>query len=108
MNIRKISLTFAAFAALAPALSNASPEKISVKACASAFASSISSPGAAPGYKLDYRGGDAGGMMSAFYPTDYTFALEARDPKTGAAFARATCSTDSRGKVTAMTAVPLN
>ena len=109
MNFRKISIAAVTIAALSPALSNASPEKLSVKACANAFASSIAGPGVTtPGYKLDYRGGYAGSVLSAFYPSDYTFSMEARDPKTGVAIARAVCSADSRGKVTTMSAVPLD
>ena len=109
MKFRQLSIAVVTIAALSPALSNASPEKASVKACAAAFASSIASPGVAtPGYKLAYRGGSAGSMLSDFYPSDYTFTLEARNPKTGAAIARATCSADSRGKVMTITAVPLN
>ena len=107
MNIRTISLAVLTVAALSPALSNASVERNSVNACASAFASSIASPGISSGYKVDYRGGFAGSTVSAFYPSDVTYSLEARDPKTGAAFARATCSVDSRGKLQSITAVPV-
>jgi hypothetical protein len=83
-----------------PALCNASPERVSVKACAAAFAASIAAPGAkAPGYKLDYRP-TFGSSLADFYPSEYTFTLEARNPKTGLAIARASCSADSRGTVT--------
>jgi hypothetical protein len=108
MILRKIALAAATVAALSPAVSNATPEKISAKACASAFASSIAAPGAsAPAYKLAYRG-TVGSALADFYPSDFTFTLEARDPKTGLPFARAVCSTDHRGIVTAISAVPLN
>jgi hypothetical protein len=106
MKTRTMSLAIATLAALSPALSNASPEKASVKACAAAFAATVAAT--APGYKLDYRSGYSDSMSSTFYPADYTFSLEARDPKTGAAIARAVCSADSRGKVTSLSAVPLN
>jgi hypothetical protein len=46
--------------------------------------------------------------MADFYPSVFTFTLEARDPKTGLPFARALCSTDHRGIVTTISAVPLN
>jgi hypothetical protein len=46
--------------------------------------------------------------LTDFYPSDFTFTLEARDPKTGLPFARAVCSTNNRGTVTAISAVPLN
>jgi hypothetical protein len=108
MIIRKIALAVVTIAALSPAISNASPERASVKACASAFATSIAAPGSsAPAYKLAYRG-SFGSIVSDFYPTDYTFTLEAHDPKTGLAIARAVCSTNSHGIVTAISAVPLD
>jgi hypothetical protein len=106
MNIRKIVLAVATIAALSPAISNASPERESLKACANAFATSIATPGAAtPGYKLAYHGDVSSPLME--YPSDYTFMLEAHDAK-GSAIARARCSTNARGEVTAISAVPLN
>lgn len=108
MSIRNIALAAATIAALSPAISNASPERASAKACASAFATSIAAPGAgAPAYKLDYRGGSSS-VLANFYPIDYTFNLEARDAKTGLTYARARCSTDSRAVVTEMAAIPLD
>jgi hypothetical protein len=108
MNTRKIVLAALSIAALAPAVSNASPEKASAKACATAFASTIVAPGAsAPAYKFAYRGG-ATGSLADFYPTDYTFTLEAHDPKTGAPIARAVCTTDYRGNVTDIASLPLD
>jgi hypothetical protein len=108
MILRIVSLAVVTIAALSPTVSNASPERISAKACASAFASSIAAPGAStPAYKLAFRG-TTGSALADFYPSDYTFNLEARDPKTGQPFARAVCSTDHRGAVTATSAVPLN
>jgi hypothetical protein len=107
MNIRKIAFAAVSIAALSPAVSNASPEKASARACATAFASSIAAPGSsAPAYKFAYRSG-ASSSLADFYPTDYTFTLEAHDPKTGVAIARARCSTDSRGTVTAIALIPL-
>jgi hypothetical protein len=108
MILRKIALAAVTIAALSPTVSNASPERISAKACASAFASSIAAPGAGtPAYKLAFRG-TTGSALADFYPSDFTFTLEARDPKTGLPFARAVCSTDHRGNVTTISAVPLN
>ena len=104
---RQVIFAVVTIASLSPALCFASPEKASVKACASAFASSIASQtGTAPGYKVDYRP-NAGSTLTDFYPSEYTFTLEARNPKTGVAIARASCSADSRGTVTAITAMPL-
>lgn len=108
MNIRKVALAVVTIAALSPVVSNASPEKVSAKACAIAFASSLAAPGAdAPAYKFSYRSG-VSSSLAAFYPTDYTFTLEAHDPKTGVAIARARCSTDYHGTVTTIAAMPLN
>ena len=105
---RKIALAAAAVTALAPAISNASPERVSAKACASAFATSIASPGAsAPAYKLAYRG-SFGGSLADFYPSEYAFTLEAHDPKTGLPIARARCTTDAHGVVTEIAAVPMD
>src|SRR5712664_1855184 len=108
MNLRKIGLAAVTVATLSPAISNASPERMSAKACASAFASSIAAPGSStPAYKLAFRG-TTGSALADFYPSDFSFTLEARDPKTGLAIARAVCSTDHRGNVTTISAVPLN
>jgi hypothetical protein len=46
--------------------------------------------------------------LADFYPTDYTFTLEAHDPKTGAPIARAVCTTDYRGNVTDIASLPLD
>jgi hypothetical protein len=108
MIIRKSALAAVTIAVLSPVIANATPQKASVQACARAFATSLAAPGAsAPAYKLAYRGGVAS-SLSDYYPTAYTFTLEAHNPKTGAAFARALCSTNSRGAVTAISAVPLD
>jgi hypothetical protein len=108
MIIRNVLVAAAAIAALSPAIADASPEKASAKACATAFASSIAAPGAAtPAYKFAYRGG-VSSSLADFYPTQYTFTLEAHDPKSGAPIARAVCSADSRGTVTGISSVPLD
>jgi hypothetical protein len=107
MIFRTVALATATVAILSPAIANASSERMSAKACASAFASSIAAPGSsAPAYKLAFRGA-TGSVLTDFYPSDFLFTLEARDPKTGLAIARAVCSTDSRGAVTSISAVPL-
>ena len=107
MILRKVAIAAVTIAALSPAVSNASPERMSAKACASAFASSIAAPGAAtPAYRVAYRG-TTGSALADFYPTDFTFTLEARDPKSGLPIARAVCSTNHRGAVTTISAVPL-
>ena len=107
MITRKIALALAAVTVLAPVVSNASAERISAKACANAFAMSIASPGAsASAYKLAYHS-SVSGTLADFYPSEFTFTLEAHDPKTGLAIARARCSTDTHGVVTQIASVPV-
>lgn len=107
MLIRKIALTCAVLAAVSPIIANATSERTSAKACAHAFATSIAAHGEnAPAFKLAYHD-SVGSALSNFYPTDYTFTLEAHDPKTGAAIARASCSTNYHGVVTEISPLPL-
>ena len=109
MKFRNIALVAASIAALAPAISNASPEKAALNACARAFASSLAAPGAAvPSYKVAYRDGRYVGSMLEFYTREYTFDLNANDLKTGLPIARASCSTDSHGAVVALSSIPLD
>jgi hypothetical protein len=107
MILRHIVLAVTA-ASILPAVCNASPGSMSAKACASAFAASIAAPGGSPpAYRLAYRG-TIGSALDDFYPSDITFTLEARAPKTGLTIARAVCSTNFRGIVTTISAVPLD
>jgi hypothetical protein len=109
MKFRQVALVLATAAVLAPVISNASPENAALKACARAFAASLASPGAAaPAFKVDYRGGHSFGSMLEFYSREYTFDLHANDQKTGLPVARASCTTDSSGVVTALSPMPLN
>jgi hypothetical protein len=107
MTIRKVLLAAASIAAISPAISYAAPEDSALKACAQAFASSLSSDSAPPAFKLKYRA-DAPGALADYYSgNEYTFYLQANDPKTGSTLARATCSANTRGAVLALTATPL-
>ena len=109
MKFRNIALVAASIAALAPAISNASPEKAALNACARAFASSLAAPGAAvPSYKVAYRDNRFAGSMLEFYTREYTFDLNANDLKTGLPIARASCSTDAHGAVVALSSIPLD
>jgi hypothetical protein len=84
-------------------MSHASPETQALDACARAFASSLASPGAAaPAFKVAYRGNQSYGSTLEFYAREFTFDLNANDPKTGLPIARASCSTDSHGVVVAL------
>jgi hypothetical protein len=108
MNLRKIALTAAASAALAPAIGNATAENDAINACARAFAATLAAPGAdAPAFKVSYRSGQHFGSMLEFYARDFTFDLRVKDPKTGLAVARASCSTDAHGAVVAFSPIPL-
>ena len=108
MNFRKISLAVATITAFAPAISNASPERAALNACARAFASSLAAPGAAaPVYNVDYRGTHYLGSVTEFYSREYTFDLHANDQKTGLPIAHASCSTDTHGAVVALSSIPL-
>jgi hypothetical protein len=108
MKSRYAGLVLASIAALVPVISNASPEKTAMNACARAFASSLAAPGSAvPAYKVAYRGDEYVGSMLAFYTRNYTFDLHANDQKTGLPIARASCSVDSHGTIIALSPVPL-
>lgn len=108
MNFRTPLLSAAAIAALAPAISHASTETAALGACTRAFAASIAAPGSsAPAFKLKYRGGPAESAVADYYGGhEYTFYLQAHDPKTGATLASATCTTDARGTQVALSAAP--
>jgi hypothetical protein len=103
MTPSKLASAVVVIAALAPVIASASPEKASVQACATAFAAKI----AVPGYKLEYRG-NFGSALADFYSVQYSFTMEARDPKTGSTIARAECSADAHGTVTSLTAIALD
>jgi hypothetical protein len=107
MKVRNLALAIATIAVLAPAISNASPEKAALTACAHAFASSLASPGSrAPAFKVNYRSTLVTGSTLEFYTHEYTFELHANDEKTGLLIARANCSTDAHGAVIAFSAIP--
>jgi hypothetical protein len=110
MLFRKIVLASATLAALLPAICNASTEKASLQACASAFATSLAASGApAPTFKLDYLDQDQPPVAwTSYHPMEYSFTMEAHDAKSGAAIARARCSANSRGVVKDMATLPLN
>jgi hypothetical protein len=110
MNIRTLFLSAASAAAILPSISHASPENAALNACARAFAASMASAGSsAPTFKLKYLSGQPGGTYAEYYGgNEYTFYLQAHDPKTGLTLARATCTADTRGAHVALTATPLD
>jgi|HubBroStandDraft_4_1064222.scaffolds.fasta_scaffold746873_1 hypothetical protein len=104
MNIRHYRFTLLALAALSPAISNASSEKDSADACARAFAAGLgtAAAGPAPSFKLVYHIYQPSSPIAAYFASDYTFDLQARNPKSGATIARARCSTDRHAAVIAL------
>jgi hypothetical protein len=107
MTIRKVLLAAASIAAIAPAISYASPENSALKACAQAFASSLAGGAAVPVVKVRYHSEPRSATVEYYSNREYTFYLQANDPKTGSTLARATCSADVRGEVVGLTATPL-
>ena len=108
MNIRKIGLAVISVAALSPSISNATSEHASLRACARAFATSIATPGfAVPTYRVAYSDDGLSSSLGQFYSRQYTFDLQASDPKTGVELARASCIAE-HGKVIALSSLPLD
>ena len=108
MNLSKLRLTIIAGAVLAPAISNASSERTAFDSCVSAFEASIAATSAgASRYKVLYRGNRFSGSVSEYFSSQYTYDLLARNPLTGAALARARCTSDGRGAVSALSPLPL-
>jgi hypothetical protein len=105
MHIRTLLMTVS-LAALAPVVSNAAPETAALKTCTAAFASSLAANRATPTVKLNYRGGQPASALAEFYTRDYTFILNANDPKTGLPLARATCSATTGGALLSLSALP--
>jgi hypothetical protein len=107
MQSRNLLLTAAILAATSPSLANASAQKAGLNACAQAFASSMAAPGtAAPSFKLNYNGTEQAGPLASYYDREYTFYLQAKNPKTGLALATATCSVDTKGTIVALKTLP--
>jgi hypothetical protein len=103
MDFRKLFLSAAVIAAISPSIAAASPQDDALHACASAFAATIASPGtAAPSFKLQYDGSPES-AVEQYYGRELTFYLRAHDKKTGVTLARATCTADTHGTITALT-----
>jgi hypothetical protein len=103
MNLRKISLAAAAIVAIVPAISQASPEQTALKACTRQFAASIAPGAAEDAYKVVYMNRSVDSPLVAYYARDFNFNMKANATNGGATMARATCSTDLHGNVTAFT-----
>jgi hypothetical protein len=109
MSNSKVVPAFVFAAALSPAASNASSDLVAFDACVSAFEKSITVAGSPlPLYKVVHRGVESLSPLEQYFSTQYTYDLVANDPKTGAALARARCSTDRRGVVISLSPLPLD
>jgi hypothetical protein len=108
MKYRIIGLALSTIASAAPAISHASTEKDALNSCVRTFAASLTAPGAAaPAYKVEYRGNQyVQSVLAEVYSRGYTFHLLARNGKTGLTLAQASCETDSRGAVVAISPLP--
>jgi hypothetical protein len=105
MRFRLLFPTAAIIAALSPAITQAAPESEALSACTHAFESSLAPDAAtAPVFKLKYAAGQPATAWSNFFTREYTFFLQARDPKTGIARASATCSATAGGNLIALKA----
>lgn len=108
MHTSYFALALITTTALAPLLSQASPETESVNVCARALAAGLGGTGgSAPTYKLIYFGHQFTGSVADYFSAN-SFELEAHDPKTGAVIASARCSTNYRGAVVAFSRVPVS
>jgi predicted flavoprotein YhiN len=100
MNLRKLSLTALALAALSPSISSAGAEDHALKACVDAFAASIPGLGS-PAVKVKYAR-YASSALADYYAHEYTFTMHANDPKTMTSLASVSCSATQQGTVTGM------
>jgi hypothetical protein len=100
MTIRHFGLSIAALAAVSPALCNAGTAKASLDACVTAFEKTLApADEARHAFKVVYDSEQVSSSIADFYPTSYTFDLQANNSKTGAVVARVRCLADRRGGV---------
>jgi len=100
MTIRRFGLSISALAAVSPAVCNALPAKASLDACVKAFEKTLEPADAVShAFKVVYPGERLTGSIADFYPTAYTFDLQANNLKTGEVVAHVRCATDRRGSV---------
>ena len=100
MTIRHFGLSIAALAAVYPAVCNAWPAKASLAACVNAFEKTLASADeVSHAFKVVYASEEVGSSIADYYPTTYTFELQANNAKTGAVVARMRCLADRKGSV---------
>jgi hypothetical protein len=109
MNIR--TLTIAAIAAvptILPSVCAASSDEASLNACAKVFAAGLSTHGTpAETYRISFMNRGYVETEAQYEAGIYTYDIAARDSKSGAVIARAACTVDQVGAVTALSYVPL-
>jgi len=100
MTIRHFGLSIAALAAVCPVVCNALPAKASLDACVNAFEKTLApSADVSRAFKV-VRGSEGfSSSIADYYPTAYTFELQANNSKTGAVVARVSCVADRHGSV---------
>jgi hypothetical protein len=100
MTIRHFGLSIAALAAVTPAVCNAGPAKASLDACVNAFEKTLApSDEVSRAFKVVYGSEQFSSSIADYYPTSYTFDLQANNLKTGAVVARVRCLADRHGSV---------
>jgi hypothetical protein len=107
MTIRRWGLSLAALAAVCPAVSHAWPAKASLDACVNAFEKTLAqSADAGHAFKVVYGRGQFASSITDYFPTSYTFELQANNARTGEVLARVRCEADRRG-IVALSPLPL-
>jgi hypothetical protein len=100
MTIRHFGLSIATLAAVCPAVCNAWPAKASLDACVAAFEKTLApSDEVSRAFKVVYGSEPFTSSIADYYPTAYTFDLQANNTKTGEVVARVRCSADRHGSV---------
>ncbi len=107
MMTRRLGLSLAALAAVCPAISHAWPAKASLDACINAFEKTLAqSDDSGHAFKVVYGKEQFGSSIADYFPTSYTFDLQANKVKTGEVVARVRCEADRRGSI-ALSPLPL-
>ena len=100
MTMRRLGLSLAALAAVCPAVSQAWPAKASLDACVSAFEKTLAqSQDGGHAFKVVYDRDQFSSSVADYFPTTYTFDLQANNVKTGEVVARVRCEAGRRGIV---------
>lgn len=108
MTIRRLGLSLAALAAVCPAVSQAWPARASLHACVNAFERTlVQSAGSGHAFKVVYGREEFASSITDYFPTSYTFDLQANNVKTGEVLARVRCEADRRG-IVALSPLPLD